>query len=151
MHIMTKRFIVATLLLLLLPALLIAGNPRLKALIERHSTRPGVESKEFAGGSLWAMRTMAPKGAMKGVEKLTMLIFEDGTSGSAYTAFRTEVEPLLTDIGMQCVENEKKDSGEVRVYADSTKSRLNEFMMLMELEKITMIMHLEGDIENKKR
>ncbi len=144
-----KHKIITLIALLLLPAMLTAGNKRLGALIKSHSSHAGVESKEFSGASLWAVKAMAPKGSMKGVEKITMLLFEDGANGQAYKKFCAEAEALFPQIGVESLKTEKDKNGEVKVYG-AKADRIEEFVMFMEAEKSTMVMHLEGDIKAEK-
>ncbi len=130
--------------------MLLAGNKRLETLVKNHSSRAGVESKELTGGALWAVKAMAPKGSMKGVEKITMLIFEEGTTGQqAFKKFCAEAETLLSEIGMECLETKKEKEGTTKIYAKKA-DQIDEFVMIAESEKGAMVMHLEGDIKAQK-
>ncbi len=142
-----KKFVLVSLVALLLPTMLCAQPKSLKELTHSYSTHPDVEYVEAGKAIIWMIKAKTPKGAMDGVKLIDILAFKADKAQATYAKFRSEVLALYEREGIKCVKSEKGKDGLAEVYMEEGCTKLTEYSMFISDDKGNVtFMRLEGEM-----
>lgn len=136
-----KKFII--LIMMLLPASVMASVPELSALMEKYSTNESVTVVNLNGDMLRMAMAESDAESVEGLESLNVLTVEVASLASEISA---EFEALTANLNLEILTNIEADGTKVHILANKSGETYSDIIIYVKESTELVIVMISGDI-----